>query len=268
MISGHLNSESTKFPLQNNSQKPLQKFKSIRRTLKLLEIISQNEELCAKQIAKKLGMSLSNCYALIGLLIDEGYVEKSPAGKGYRLGPVIPPLYEAYSRSRLSPEFDTLLTELAQRAGEYSYFATIEDNEVTVTDIKKPTTTPSVGVAKGFHGASHALALGKILLAYGGDKRVDEYIDAHGLEPFTPKTIIHPPTLKKHLYKVRLQELAMDNEEFSENLCCIAAPIKNDSGEIIGAIGISTTPRIFKTGEAQLLTQLVRWAASEATTRV
>jgi IclR family transcriptional regulator, acetate operon repressor len=121
-----------------------------------------------------------------------------------------------------------------------------------------------VGVVEGFHGASHALALGKVLLAGAGAEYVQEYIDDNGLEAFTPRTIVRPNQLHAHLNKVLMVGVATDFEEFAENLCCFAAPVKGRGGKVEGAIGLSTTTRRVNS-EAQQLIELVQWASSEAT---
>jgi DNA-binding IclR family transcriptional regulator len=58
--------------------------------------------------------------------------------------------------------------------------------------------------------------------------------------------------------------VATDFEEFAENLCCFAAPVKGRGGKVEGAIGLSTTTRRVNS-EAQQLIELVQWASSEAT---
>ncbi|HLL38620.1 MAG TPA: helix-turn-helix domain-containing protein, partial [Rubrobacteraceae bacterium] len=55
------------------------KFKSVRRVFRIMELVSrQGEDLTAKQIAHELGTNLSSCYYLLGILTDEGYVERLP----------------------------------------------------------------------------------------------------------------------------------------------------------------------------------------------
>jgi acetyl-CoA synthetase len=135
---------------------------------------------------------------------------------------------------------------------------------MTVAQVKAPPRSPPLGVVEGFHGASHALALGKVLLAGMGSEYVDGYIDGHGsLEPFTPKTIIRPAMLHAQLNKVRMVGLATDFEEFAPNLCCLAAPVGSEDGKVDGAIGISTTSRHIR-DEGKRLVGLVQWAAREA----
>jgi DNA-binding IclR family transcriptional regulator len=76
--------------------------------------------------------------------------------------------------------------------------------------------------------------------------------------------IVHPTQLHAHLNKVLMVGVATDFEEFAQNLCCFAAPVRGRSGKVEGAIGLSTTTRRVH-GEGQHLIELVQWAASDAT---
>jgi IclR family transcriptional regulator, acetate operon repressor len=240
------------------------KFKSVRRVFRIMDLVSlRGEELTAKELAREVDTNLSSCYYLLNILTDEGYIQKI-AGGGYRIGPTIPLLNKG-SRSDFDARIEPVVKELAQRAQRHAYAAVLSDGEAVVTQAKAPEKRSScVGVVEGFHGASHALALGKVLLAGAGAEYVQEYIDDNGLEAFTPRTIVRPNQLHAHLNKVLMVGVATDFEEFAENLCCFAAPVKGRGGKVEGAIGLSTTTRRVNS-EAQQLIELVQWASSEAT---
>lgn len=240
------------------------KFKSVRRVFRIMELVEQRgENLTAKQLASEMGVSLSSCYYLINLLAEEGYIEKVPRSGGYRLGPTISRLHESYFQSNFDSKVEPVIEELAQRSGRHVYAAVLSDGEVTVTQVKAPPKSPPVGVVEGFHGASHSLALGKVLLAGMGAKYVDEYIESCGLEAFTPRTIVQPAVLHAQLNKVRMVGVAMDFEEFAANLCCVAAPVEYKSGKVAGAIGISSTARRMRDEEKHMI-DLVQQAAGDA----
>jgi len=239
------------------------KFKSVRRVFRIMDLVSQRgENLTAKELTRELGTNLSSCYYLLNILADEGYIRKI-AGGGYMIGPAIPLLNEG-TRSDFDRKIEPVVEELAQRAQTHAYAAVLSAGEAVVTQAKAPKKRSYVGVVQGFHGASHALALGKVLLAGAGAEYVQEYIDDHGLEALTPRTIVRPAQLHAHLNKALLVGVATDFEEFAENLCCFAAPVKGHGGKVEGAIGLSTTARRVH-GEGKQLIELVQWAAAEAT---
>ncbi len=247
------------------------KFKSVRRIFRIMDLVRHHGEgLSAKKIAHDIGVNLSSCYCLINILIDEGYVEKIPRCGGYRLGPAIPWLFEGYSGNfegysgnDIVSSVEPVMEELAQRSNTHAYLGLLSDGVLTVAEVKSPPKSPPVGVAKGLHGASHALALGKALLAGAGSEGAKRYVDRYRLEAFTPRTITHPVMLETHLSKVRTLGIATDFEEFAENLCCVSTQIKDDSGKVQGAIGLSTTVQRAKT-EVPALVELAKWAAEEA----
>jgi IclR family transcriptional regulator, acetate operon repressor len=239
------------------------KFKSVRRVLKIMDLVSRRgEELTAKELAREVSTNLSSCYYLLNVLAEEGYIEKIPRSGGYRIGPVAATLREG-ARSDFDAKIEPIVEELSQRAQRQAYVAVLSGGEMEVAQVKVPPGSPPVGVVAGFHGASHALALGKVLLAGMGSEYVKGYIDDHGLEVFTPRTIIQPAQLHAHLNKVRMVGVALDFEEFSQNLCCVAAPVESERGKVEGAIGLSTTTSRIR-GESRHLVELVRWAAEEA----
>src|SRR3712207_4560012 len=203
------------------------KFQSVRRIFRILELVSRRgEDLTAKQLAGEIGTNLSSCYYLLSMLIDEGYVERVSHRGGYRIGPTISLLHES-STGDFDSKIEPVVEELAQRTLRRAYSAVLSHGEMEVTQVKAPPKSPPVGVVEGFRGASHALALGKVLLAGMGSKYVEGYIDEHGgLEAFTPRTIVQPVLLHTQLNKVRMVGLATDFEEFAQNLCCVAAPVE------------------------------------------
>lgn len=240
------------------------KFKSVRRIFRIMDLVGrQGKELTAKELAREVGTNLSSCYYLLNILTDEGYVEKLPRHGGYQLGPAIAALNEQRIGGSLDSLIDPVLDELARRSGKHAYFGVLSDGEMAVARLRSPSKSSCAGVAEGFRGASHALALGKVLLAGEGSEYVEQYANDHGLEAFTPRTIVRPSVLHAHLNKVRMVGVATDLEEFTENLCCVAAPVKDERGRVEGAIGVSTTARGIR-GELQHLTELARLAAEEA----
>ena len=239
------------------------RFNTARRAFAVLNLISLREGITAKALGKELGVSLSTCYCLINILVEEGYVEKIPRQKGYRLGPAVALLHARAHNTDVDARVEPIVGELAARSNRHAYLGLLSDGDVAVARVESPKRRPPVDLIKGCPGASHALAVGKILIANMRPAGVEDYAEHLGLEAFTPRTITDLAGLKAHLAEVRDRGFATDLEEFSENVCCVAAPVTSEDGKIEGAIGISTTARHFYE-ESGALIELVRRYAREA----
>jgi DNA-binding IclR family transcriptional regulator len=81
----------------------------------------------------------------------------------------------------------------------------------------------------------HCTAMGKILLAFLDPKKRKEILSGN-LEPFTLNTITDSTTLEKELKKIRRCGYAVDREEITRGIMCVAAPVESNKGEIVAAI--------------------------------
>jgi DNA-binding IclR family transcriptional regulator len=84
----------------------------------------------------------------------------------------------------------------------------------------------------------HCTGLGKVLLAYS-PATVLEKVLQHPLEAITEKTITTPDRLKKELALVRECGYALDNEEITRGIQCVAAPIFGFEDKLEAAISIA-----------------------------
>ena len=242
-------------------------YTSTRRVFRIIDRVStEGERLTVKALAHDLGISVSTCYHLIGMLVDEGYVEKLPHHAGFRLGPTVGVLFERSRRSGSAAVVEPVLHDLARIADRTAYYAVLAANDdVVVTHVHSPPDSPPVGVSRGFRGPSHALALGKVLVAAGGSAAINRYIEQHELRPFTRRTITDPTKLEAHLKEVRTRGYATDFEEFAKNLYCVAVPVSYTNGAVAGAVGLATTATS-PADELKRLIRLTRRAAAQIST--
>jgi DNA-binding IclR family transcriptional regulator len=84
----------------------------------------------------------------------------------------------------------------------------------------------------------HCTGLGKTLLAYSPEREVERILSRR-LEAFTDRTITAAHLLKKELLQVRKDGYAVDREEITRGIICVAAPVFGVKGEIVCAISIA-----------------------------
>lgn len=85
----------------------------------------------------------------------------------------------------------------------------------------------------------HCSALGKVLLAWLPEQRVDDLFQDENLPIKTQNTITTKTAYKQELAKVRQQGWAFDDAEDFDEVTCLAAPVFDKHGNVIAAISTS-----------------------------
>lgn len=84
----------------------------------------------------------------------------------------------------------------------------------------------------------HCTGLGKALLAHQPEE-MRRRILTLPLESATSKTITDPALVEEELARVRGQGYALDREEITRGVVCVAAPIFGSPNEVVGAVSIA-----------------------------
>ena len=77
----------------------------------------------------------------------------------------------------------------------------------------------------------------------------------------TPKTITEPERLRREIEEVARTGVAFDDGEFDPEVRCVAVPVRDFTGQVAGAIGISRSVWRLSLQVPQTKTEVVREAA-------
>jgi len=232
---------------------------TVRRSLEVLDlVVTHSGEFTAKGLARRLGTSLSTVYHVINTLEDVGFVQPSGHGGGLEPGPAMARLHRSMGESASPAErMKPLLREISDRTDTWSYLAVWADGDLEIADVQgRAGLREPPPLRKGFRGAAHALALGKVLLAPLDRSQWPARAREPVLESFTDHTIREPAGLARELAAVRRLQLATDREEFATGVCGIAVPLYGDDRRVV-SVGISLGERRFLR-EGPALTHIVR----------
>jgi DNA-binding IclR family transcriptional regulator len=86
---------------------------------------------------------------------------------------------------------------------------------------------------------AHCTALGKIILAALRLEQLERFLERADLKAYTPKSIVDPDTLRRELEEVRRSGVAFDDGEFDPEVRCVAVPVRDFTGQVVGTLGIS-----------------------------
>ncbi|MCB1378560.1 MAG: IclR family transcriptional regulator [Alphaproteobacteria bacterium] len=209
--------------------------KSLTRGLDALDLlVAADEPMRLTQVAEHLGVDKSNASHILRTLVAAGYGQQVD-GRRYAPGP-------KSSRRRRSEledviarreKFHDLLIKLVDLTSECAHMAVPVGDKVWYIDKIASPLPLKVDHPIGSLAPLHCTALGKAFLAFGDIQHVGT------LERFTVNTICEQSALRAEISATRLRGYAIDNEEFSTGVSCVAAPIYDSDGRMAAAIGLS-----------------------------
>ena len=86
---------------------------------------------------------------------------------------------------------------------------------------------------------AHCTALGKMILASLRPDQLQRFLQRVELKPSTEKSITEVAALLREIEDIRRSGIAFDDGEFNAEVRCVAVPVKDFTGQTIGALGIS-----------------------------
>jgi IclR family KDG regulon transcriptional repressor len=213
----------------------LSEIQSLARGLKILELMSEAEDgVGVVELGRELDIDKSSALRLLQTLATYGFAERDADTRRYRLGPQIVNLSRnMLNRMPLRDQAKPFLRHLMERTGECAHLAIPAQGQALYIDQVESPATLRVTSGIGTLAPLHCTALGKSLIAFGNLPISDE------LKAFTQRTITDPEVLRIHLEQTRRQGYSVDDEEFDYGVRCVAAPVRDYRGKVVGAIGIS-----------------------------
>ena len=246
------------------STRSLSTARSVLRVLALL--VERPSGVRADEVALRLGKSTSTAYYLLSSLCEEGFAVHEAKGV-YRPAHDFEQLTDAPDHvpthpDALRPAVEELFTLTRRR----SYAAVVRGGRIEIVAYRGRQGVPRIpGLGSEIKDSAHALALGKVVLAELDPAALARYADA-GLRRFTPHTITTPQGLADELARVRSDGYATDSEEFDAGFCCVAAPVRDDSGRFCAVLGLSVSAGTFATERDQLAEAVLDVAARTSAT--
>jgi DNA-binding IclR family transcriptional regulator len=225
------------------SSRSLSTARSVLRVLSLL--VERPSGVRADEVAQALGKSISTAYYLLTSLCDEGFAVHESQGV-YRPARGLEELAAATEPAGPAHAgLDAAVDQLFLRTRKRSYLGAVRPGRIEIVAFRGRQGVPRMpGLGSEIRDSAHALAMGKVVLSLLGPSGLERYME-RGLKSFTPQTITSPEVLATELQRIRRDGFAVDREEFDENFCCIAAPIFDDRGRFLAALGLSVTPQVF-----------------------
>jgi IclR family transcriptional regulator, KDG regulon repressor len=207
----------------------------------------EHSELGISALAERLGLAKSTVHRLASTLMEAGMLEQNPETGKYRLGLAIFELGSLVRRRiDISLEAKPWLMTLREQTGETVDLSVLDHGGVVCVNFLESKKVNRISSGIGMRKPVHCTAEGKALIAFQSAATIERILGAR-LERRTPRTLIDPGALKEELATVRARGYATDDEEYELGVRSIAAPIRDDSGNSVAAVGVAgPTQRLTK----------------------
>jgi IclR family KDG regulon transcriptional repressor len=210
-----------------------------------------------------LGTAKSTISRIAHTLETEGYLSRLPGRDGYRLGLRLWELGSVaiFDRAEFSqralPHLEALMHQLGQ-----SVHAGILDNRDVVYVQKVDAVQSLIAfIPLGARFPAHCTATGKCLLAHRSDQQIKRILSS-GIKAYTARTVTNVDALVEELRAVRRRGYAINKGEWREDIGGIAAPVRDRTGAVIGAVGVSMPLLRFPKDPHSTVAQAIVSAAS------
>jgi DNA-binding IclR family transcriptional regulator len=214
---------------------------AVSHALDLLEQFHDDiDELGVTELSKRLKLHKNNVFRLLATLESRGYIEQNKATENYRLGLKSLELGQTFIKQMgLLRQAKPILDQIVADCNETSYVAIFKEEHSVYLDVVETDLTVRVVSRVGSRLPAFATAAGKVHLAHMSSEELAEMFPDKNLKTFTPTSIATRDELFAELKAVAEQGYALDNEELDAGVRCIAAPIRDYTRRIVGAISIS-----------------------------
>jgi IclR family transcriptional regulator, KDG regulon repressor len=223
-----------------------------------------------QDIAARVGQPASTVLRFLGTLAGLGYVGQDERSLHYFLTMKFARLGHQVGRQLDFREVvRPFLLELSREFKESSSLAVEQDMNVVYVDaVDGPDHMLQTLQRIGKIAPLHATGVGKVLLAEFPAGRLEELLRERGLPAITRNTIRSKKALLIELEKIRRQGFALDDEECESGVRCVAAGIRDHSGNIIAACSASGPAGRMTAQKLELIRIRLSAAAAEISTRL
>ncbi|MGB2962400.1 MAG: IclR family transcriptional regulator [Anaerolineales bacterium] len=249
----------------NSKELPKNTVQSVERAFDLLDLLAdttENTGLSLAELSDGAQLNKSTAHRLLSTLIRTQYVRQDSISKRYFLGSRCLRLHNsADTQNDLRNIAMDTLQNLAEKTNE---LVNLTNREVIyIAQACAGHRVVGMFTVIGSQAPLHCTGVGKAILAHLPQPELDLFLSTDTLKSYTIHTITNEFQLRKQLEQIREDGYSVDNEEREIGVRCIAAPIFQANGKVVGAVSVSGPPARLNPSQDHELSVRVIHAAAE-----
>ncbi len=201
---------------------------------------AEHRRMTLSEVAARTAMDRAKARRFLLTLLSLGFVKRN--GRQFELTPRVLQLGYAYQASnQYRAVIQQYLEEITAELGESSSLAVLDgDDVVYVVRSAARHRLMAITLSVGTRLPAAYTSMGRVLLGQLPDPELDAFMERVQLQPFTPSSVITEDALRAEILKARAQGYSVVDQELDLALRSVAVPVFAGSGELLGAINIST----------------------------
>lgn len=236
-----------------------QRSQTLVRGLEIIDAVAEGPATIA-EIANVTQLTYSTVHRLVSVLVARRYLKLTDT-RSVVLGPRLIELgFAAHSRIDLVRHARPWLEELSGKTGDTVHLARLENGEVSYLDKLSGSRAVEISSRVGGRKPVISTGVGKALIL---DRSKAELADLYRSDQHLINHPVPMETWLERLDQYQKGDCAFDLGEDEASIRCVAAPVRDATGQIVAAISVSSTIEHMGPQRMQALITEVKSAASQ-----
>jgi len=236
---------------------------SLNNALKVLDLLSIKDNLGVAEISKILDIDKTTVFKIMYTLHAKDFVFKTTEKK-YKLGVKFfnygNLVVERQSVIEISKPF---MKTVSTHTGQSVFMGILNfNNQVIILHKEEGDSPNSIKTRIGYELAPHCVGMGKVLLAYLNETKLESILKEYNFRNYCPNTITTRSELLAELELVRKQGYAQDHNERYIGHSAFAAPVFDDKKTCIAAVSIVFPSELFGQHNEEYIQETL-WGSKE-----
>lgn len=215
------------------------------------------------ELARDMDLNRSTVHGLLATMRYHRLVSQDNEGR-YVLGLKLFELGSAaIARLDLRTVAGPILQRLVDQFHETVHLVVGDGLDVVYIDKRESPQSMRIVSQIGRRLPAYCTGVGKAMLAFKPEAKLAALLDRAELQPHTANTITDRGALHAQLQEIRRTGYALDDGELIEGLRCVAAPIRDHTGQVVAALSISGPSVRLKPEKIERLIPAVKQAAAD-----
>lgn len=236
---------------------------SVQRSLMILKLFnSERNKMTLSELSRLSGINKSSILRIITTLTQESFLKYDEISKRYSLGIELFRLGTVFGETmdlrNISREY---IEKVSDETGLIVHLGILEESHVVIIEKLLPKQfRDSIAMVSKVGGVVplHCTGVGKVLLSFQDDSKIDKLLKGYEYKKYSDKTISSYDELMAAIKTIRKNGYGINDGEHEPYIKCYTFPIFNYNNEIVAAMSLTGVVEKMNTYDSEYLVNTLR----------